>query len=566
MGIRFKIALGFAALTIVIISVVSFWAAQSLGVSLDSSDLEKLTGINATINSELQKQQQQLDRLAGETAATLAQLAFFNLDSQQQQRLGEKLKSSLSVDWLEIFHHDSAVLFPNSSFIRPVAIKNRPARIARSGPFSYRGYLAAVLPLPDNPEMVLCLAKKPEFSSAVPMVCVFDSSGILAASYPDPDLAFLQKLAASNVTEQIQVDREVFRARVFRGSDGVHILAGYPAQRASLSRASLDQLMLRLAILEVTGLLLLGYFLGTKLIFPLKELKHAIEQVAAGHWKEIPLDKPPMNNSGDEIETVARSFNHMVRELSTARDRLIEVQKELAKKDKMAALGRFSAGIAHEINNPLGTILVTAGMLKEACASQTRIAPEEFDEIIEEVKRCRDIIVTLRTYTGRTQPGLQTQTFAGFLARMQLQILAEPEFKGADLQFSTEKVRSDQMVQIDEKAMLQVFTNLIKNAMEAVAEVECRTIRIIAESAKDHARIRFQDHGRGFADNQEHIFEPLFTTKAQGTGLGLVICQAIIEGHNGKMEAVRIDENITDFSIMLPEMSPVATSKSEARS
>jgi len=265
-----------------------------------------------------------------------------------------------------------------------------------------------------------------------------------------------------------------------------------------------------------------------------------------------------MKNSGDEIENVAHSFNHMVRELSLAQNRLIEVQKELATKEKMAALGRFSAGIAHEINNPLGTILVTAGMLKEAAASNGNIAPEEFDEIIEEVKRCRDIIATLRTYTGRMQPGLVRMNFTAFFDQIRSQMAAVTEFNSLELVFSSSVSEGDLLV--DGKAMHQVFYNLIRNAGEAMSGQDKRCVNITAAVESDHFTIRIQDTGPGFQCLPEHIFEPLFTTKAQGTGLGLVICQAIIDGHHGAIEARRIDNRITEFSISLP-MAPSENDK-----
>lgn len=558
MGIRLKIALGFILLTIVVISVVSFWAAQSLGVSLDSSDLNKLENLNNIIITRLDDTQKDLDRVCAEAAQTLAKVNFFALDSQQQQRIAEKLKSSLQVDWLEIFNGNTPLLAPNTSFSRPVLSSGRPLRLASSGPFSYRGYLTSATPIAGYADYTLYISRKPEFDSTViPLFYIFDAQGVLVPANADLNPVFVQRMARENVTDQLQINREIFRVRVFNNKQRqISILTGYLAQRASISRANVDELMLRLAILEVIGLLMLGLFLGRKLLYPLKELRHGIEQVADGHWKEIPLDKPPMQGSGDEIETVARSFNHMVRELSLAQNRLIEVQKELAKKDKMSALGRFSAGIAHEINNPLGTILVTAGMLKEAAAKGTSIPAEEFDEIIDEVKRCRDIIATLRIYTSRTQPNLSRQFFSDFFATMKKQVLAENEFKALEISFTLKDNSDRGEILVDNKAMQQVFHNLIKNAAEAMHDLTTRQVNFIAERLPDHFCIKIQDHGRGFECLPEHIFEPLFTTKAQGTGLGLVICQAIIEGHNGKIEANRIDNSITEFLIRLP-VAPV---------
>lgn len=553
-GIRLKIALGFALLTIVVVSAVSFWAAQSLGVSIDSSDYDKLDSLKNSVVTQLKKSQLELNRLGEETANALTDMNFFVHDADQQQRLAEKLKTSLNLDWLEIFQQGKALLQPHSSFLQPNLMPSRLLRLTGSGPFSYRGYLVTANSIITKADTTLFLARKPAFKG-IPLLCIYDDSGVLYTDRHLPGPDFLKKMTQDKVTDQVIIDNEIFRTRAFQEPTTRHwLLVGYAAQRATISRGNIDQLMLRLAVLEVVGLLLLGYFLGRKMLSPLNALRHGIEQVADGHWKEIPLNEAPMKNSGDEIETVAHSFNHMVRELTLAQNRLIEVQKELAIKEKMAALGRFSAGIAHEINNPLGTILMTAGMLKEASSKNNRIAPEEFDEIIEEVKRCRDIISTLRTYTSRTQTSLTRMGFTVFFNEIMQQMRSLSEFSQIELDISSEAIEGDLLV--DRKAMHQVFHNLIKNADEAMIAKKDRCVTIIADKGKDHFTIRVQDSGPGFQCLPEHIFEPLFTTKAQGTGLGLVICQAIIDGHHGRIEARRIDNHITEFCISLPAARP----------
>lgn len=551
MGIRLRIVLGFAILTIVVVSVVSFWAAQSLGFSLDISDLSKLENLRQQLINGLTAGQTTLDRLAGETATAFTDSRFLDNQPPVQQRQAEKIKSALGADWLEIFKDGRPLIFGQAAFIRPITNPGLPVRIASSGPFSYKGYMAAEIPLASD-GLTLILARSPVQIANLPdFFCIFDQQGILMARGFNPEQVSLLSLSRENITHQLQVGDDLYRVRVFQEKNGVMLLTGYPAQRATLSRDLVDQLMLRLAVLEVIGLLILGFFLAVRLFAPLNALKHGMEQVAEGHWREIPLDKPPMQNSGNEIENVAKSFNRMVRELSLAQSRLIEVQKELAQKDKMAALGRFSAGIAHEINNPLGTILVTASMLKEAAAAGSSIPPEDFDAIIEEVRRCRDIISTLRTYTGRTQPQLSPTALGAFIGQIENFLKNEPAFK--ELTLSIEKPSDENLgLMIDSKAMQQVFSNLARNALEAMHDIDPKIMRISSEILQDHVKIRIQDHGRGFECLPEHIFEPLFTTKAQGTGLGLVICQAIIDGHHGKIEATRLEAGITEFCIQLP--------------
>lgn len=550
MGIRLKLAAGFTFLTVVLISAVSFWAAQSLGVSIDISDLSKLERLRDGVVTELKSEQNALNNVCQQIARAYADIDFIELDQQELQLFSEKLKISMKIDWLELYVNDSPVLSEQLSILMPKPSMGMPVKVAQSGPYSYDGYMVSGQNIPRQDNVKVFIARRPQLdASSLPMFSIFTDKEIIMGNNFSGSLAYQQKLLRERVTEQTQIDDEIYRVRAFALTNGNYIALGYPAQRASISRSSIDQLMIRLAIIEVIGLLILGYFVGRKLLFPLSVLRHAIDQVAAGNWREIPLDKSPMKGSGEEIDSVSRSFNRMVRELGQAQSRLIEVQKELANKEKMAALGRFSAGVAHEINNPLGTILVTSGMLKESLERGREIHPDDIEEIIEEVKRCRDIIETLRTYTTRNQPKLVKTKFSQVINSILAQLSEIADFSHLNIKLSS---CPEGELMVDEKAMAQVFINLAKNSLEALSPDRSNRINIICEKQDNHFVIRFQDYGKGFESDPDHFFEPLFTTKALGTGLGLVICQAIVEGHHGIISARRIDDTITEFIIKLP--------------
>lgn len=550
MSIRLKIALGFVLLTVVIVSSVSFWAAQSLGFSIDSSDLEKLGALKLEISALLEKEQAVLDRICQDTAQSFLDLNMLEKSFAEKQRFSESLKSNLDLDWLEAFSSGKPVISEFSAIKLPPPSSAAPLRLAKSGPYSYHGYLISNSKIATN--STISIARRPDFSKTkVPVFCIFDQHGIIEAKNYHESFEFLQQLVEGNTTEQIKTKNEIFRVRVFKLGYDCHILTGYPAQRAMISKLDIDQLMIRLAVLQVTGLLLLGYFLGRRLLAPLRALGSGIEKVAQGDWKEITLDQPPMKGSGDEIESVAMSFNKMVRELSSAQSRLIEIQKELAKKEKLAALGRFSAGIAHEINNPLGTILLNAGLIKESLEKGSEVGVDEIEEIVDEVKRCKNIISTLRTYTTQTKPSLSEHEFKKVFAHLTDFVSGIEEFKEIVIKTANSV---DGLIMLDLPAMTQVFQNLVKNAAEAMHKNEFKEIYISASMEETHYVISFRDNGEGFKCEPELIFEPLFTTKAQGTGLGLIICQAIVEGHGGKMTAAR-DGEYTDFKILLPAAS-----------
>ncbi len=549
MGIRTKISIGFTFLIIAIISVVSFWAAQSLGLSIDESDIQKLENLNSQIGAFLKKEQFNLNKLASETAKAFNQIDLAAMSSDEKIETLEKLKGSLSLSHIDLIQKQN---FSVLGHVSPQTLKNSSAgsflRVSDSGPLSYHGQICSVAPL-NKDEHEIFLSKKPDFGKIdVPAFAIWDEKGVLYQKGFTENFSFFKNLLKSGNTGQINVGDQVFRVRAFNNQNNLFSAAGYPSLKASISRESINQLMIRLALIEVLALLILGYFIGKKLLFPLSALKHAIEQVAKGNWKEIPLNEPPMVNSGDEIETVALSFNDMVRELSQAQSRLIEVQRELANKEKMAALGRFSAGIAHEINNPLGTILVTAGLIKEAANKGLDIDHEDLDSIIEEVKRCKNIIDSLKSYTAKQTPKLSKVSIKDAFEKMTNPYLQN--FAQTDIVFEKPRFPEGE-IRIDEVGICQVLSNLIRNAQDALSETDKPQIKIEALITEKFFLLKVENNGKSFDCPVEHIFEPLVTTKAQGTGLGLAICQAIVEGHGGKIEATRND-NWTSFEIYLP--------------
>ena len=552
MGIRTKIALGFVILTVTVITLVSFWGAQSLGFTVDSSDLAYLENIKDDILKQLSTQQTLLNKQAKETQKALANLELINLsNSQKRSEILVKIKDNLNIDYANIFEISKSF---NESLPSNNSNKSYPlTRLFNTGPLSHHGYLISETAINSSQNLKLVIAAKPNITTKEDIVfCIYDSSGILESKgfLTDYSLDVLKDTITSDATKQIRINDKVYRLRCFELNNTTRIATGYLTQAATLVKAQINSLMLRLAILEIVGFLILGYFWGKKIFAPMKTLQNSIDKVSEGQWQKIPSE---ISEEGyEEISTVAKSFNQMVDQLSNARNNLIKAQKELAIKDKMATLGRFSAGIAHEINNPLGTILMSAGMIKDSVEKNYPIDQEDITTIIEEVKRCRDIIENLRTYTRKTKPNLIKTLFKSFFEEAQNNILKNIN-KNINISFNY--TGSDNAyISVDKKAMEQVFNNLVKNAIEA-SDSDDTTIKIIAEETDKECIIKILDNGKGFECNPENVFEPMFTTKAQGTGLGLVICQAIVEGHKGKIYAERLEEEkLTCFTIILPKL------------
>lgn len=556
MGLRTRIAIGFIQLTIIVVSVVSFWAAQSLGYSVDNSDLIKLEAIKTNIERQLENQYDILNQQANECAKAINNINQ-NLDKDPNLNIDflQKIKTALELDFADILHNGEYIS-TRETLLEGLSERNVPlSRLSVTGPLSHSGYIITSVPLQENSQSKLIFAQKPHITDISPNVfCLMDKYGILLSNdfFQDISSEELKKYVTPNITSQTVKDETLYRIRCFNlNSDGDLLLTAYPSQKSSISRSDINVLMLRLALLEIIGFLILGYFWGKQFFSPLKELKKGIDNVAEGKWHEIPTEVT--ENSDEEISSVAKSFNEMVKQLTSAKENLIETQKKLVTSEKMAALGRFSGGIAHEINNPLGTILMSADMLKASIEKGLPIEEDDVTTIIEEVKRCRDIIDTLRVYTRKIEPNLINISIKQYIEEIKTYIYTECSKEKNNISFIN-NIEKDSIIAVDKKAMKQVIYNLIKNAEEA-SENNFKA-EIITETSDDKCSIIIQDYGKGFKCDSEHIFEPMFTTKAQGTGLGLFICRSIVEGHHGQIWAERLeDQHKTRIVISLPSKS-----------
>ncbi len=549
-SIRFKIGVGFALMIVALTGLIISWGARTLGLQLEEADLGKLTSLRDSVILEWGREKDALASVASEITPVLAGLELGHTTQEALLKTVELLKRHLQLDWLDVRRDGKSLLFP---LLRPAPLVSGtmlPQRIALSGPLSSFGFILHDVALPAS-GTTLIIARRPAVLTK-PLMALWDSRGLISGNAPDWPEELRTEYASREATFQRLMHGKLYRLRATAFPEtGQTLLIGYEADSATLTRTGVDDLMLRLAILEILALLVLGYFLARRLFAPLERLKQAIDRVGAGHWQEIPVTEVP--DEADEIGTVARSFNHMVRELSAARDRLIAVQQELMGKEKMAMLGRFSAGLAHEINNPLGTILASAGLALDAVKSGKSVETDDIVAIIDETKRCRRIVESLLEYAHNRPPRLVAVPIGELIAEA-VRIFSDGTGR-AGIKFDIGE-KCETTVLVDRTGIGQVLSNLLRNAVDAlqgqVASGTSATIRISTAMTEDgFALITVSDNGPGLGEAADHLFEPLVTTKPEGTGLGLAICQAIIEGHAGRIWAERRTDGWTVFSFTL---------------
>lgn len=259
-----------------------------------------------------------------------------------------------------------------------------------------------------------------------------------------------------------------------------------------------------------------GIVIGRSVARPIARLKAGAERIGAGD-----LDTRIEVESPDEFGALAHQFNAMAASVK-------EHQHQRLINEKMASIGRLAAGVAHEINNPLGVILGYVRVLgKKAEAGLA----EDLKVIEAETLRCKEIVDGLLDLSRPIKPGSNLVDLRELADDVAARLADSEQAKATSI-----NVEGESSVPGDALKLRQVVFNLVKNAVEA-ADSEGRVeVRIVDHG--DRAELSVSDSGPGLPDGvREHLFEPFFTTKPRGTGLGLAVSRAIARAHGGDLTA-----------------------------
>ncbi len=228
----------------------------------------------------------------------------------------------------------------------------------------------------------------------------------------------------------------------------------------------------------------------------------------------------------------------------------INTRQAMMQQDKLASIGRLSAGVAHEINNPLTTILTTAMLIQEDIDPENSMY-EELGTITNEALRCRKIVSSLLDFARQTRPAKKHHNINNIIIECIQLTRKQAEFKDIKIQKSLSEKLPELL--LDKEQIQQALINLILNATDAT-EPGGKIIVSTAFSPDDRfVTITVSDTGKGIADEViDQIFEPFFTTREIGTGLGLAITHGIVGRHGGDISVQSRPDHGTTFTIRLP--------------
>jgi two-component system sensor histidine kinase HydH len=213
---------------------------------------------------------------------------------------------------------------------------------------------------------------------------------------------------------------------------------------------------------------------------------------------------------------------------------LERAQRELVQQEKLAAIGRVSAGVAHEVRNPLGVIRASASMVQESFDPGED--PHRACEFIcEEIDRLNSLITALLTFSRPTELKRKTLSIGKVVDRALT--LAGDDLRQRDIELRRDDAPGLPELSADPDLVSQVIYGLVSNAGEALGQGGCIEVR--TDGVPGALRVEVADSGSGVEDDvAPHVFEPFFTTKATGTGLGLPMAERIVRAHGGSLTLV----------------------------
>ena len=254
----------------------------------------------------------------------------------------------------------------------------------------------------------------------------------------------------------------------------------------------------------------------------------------------------------DGKETATMGFFHDLRESLRIKKELEQTQIQLLQSEKMASLGKLAAGVAHQLNNPLGGITLFARLMLEEYELEEG-AHKDLNRILKDAERCRDTVKELLEFARQTRHEMRPLDINRAITRTLFLLENQTLFQNISV---TRNLSNDiPHVRGDTQQVNHMFMNIILNAAQAMQGRGTLTVETYLADDGERVVIEIVDTGPGIPEDiLPHIFEPIFTTKeeGEGTGIGLSLVYGIVESHEGRIRALNNTPCGTRFIIELP--------------
>ncbi len=291
--------------------------------------------------------------------------------------------------------------------------------------------------------------------------------------------------------------------------------------------------------------LLMTWF-SNQLLRPLPQLIASLRNAAEG---EFDHSLKFSNSDNDEVSLLAREYNRMIQGLRDRDEKIQRQQRELVQSEKMAAVGRLSAEMVHEIRNPLNSINLNIDWLQEQLKKETGEIPVVLKSISQEIQNLSNIT---ERYLARAKVDVSQACSLELnsLVHDILDLLRE-EHRGKNIQVKTQLTSQELVIRSDHGRMRQALINLIKNAKEAMPSGGALSVK--TEKKENTCCVEITDNGHGMNEwTKKRSFHPFFSTKTSGTGIGLSLTRTIVEEAQGTIHCESRLGVGTTFSLEFP--------------
>ena len=401
-------------------------------------------------------------------------------------------------------------------------------------------------------------------------IVLFADGQVAVASVPKPELNPDMVSRFNELSLEVPVQKSNLTHRILIGDQHFVCTAGHFDSLNNtrgigyLLLSSYDE---PLKFLQATQqrLLLVGLFgigLSTLVVWwligrvtrPLRQLRDSA--VAVGHGD---FSRRVEINSQDEFGGLAVAFNQMTENVQASRvelektvETLKATQNQLIQSEKLSGIGEFVAGVAHELNNPLTSVMGFAELLQQSDMPEQQ--RRYLDVIFKSAKRCQKIVQSLLSFARRHAPERKVVS-VNEIVDSAVEIL-QYQMRTSNIEVLTHLDPALPASDVDPHQMQQVFLNIINNARQAMeGRDEKSWLRVTTKLVEDRVQIIFEDNGPGIPEeNLKKIFNPFFTTKevGKGTGLGLSLCYGIVSEHGGTITPYSEPGKGATFVIDLP--------------
>jgi len=380
---------------------------------------------------------------------------------------------------------------------------------------------------------------------------VLDGTHAVIISNIDKYQELLEKLAAMQ-------ESEVFTPDQFRLKKETELgLRKYGREMVSMAqdlisreKESLSKILSRSRTIHIYSLIFLliflvlnASFLGSRILGNTKRFSRYAQRIASGDFTPI----TPAKKYRDEFTDLAIAINQMILELENREAILVQSHK-------MRAVGTLTAGVAHELNNPLNNITLTAHMLLEDYESLDDDERKDMiRDMINESGRSKKIISNLLDFARESSSQIESLDLTELLR--ETITLASNQIKLSGIKIELQATDNLPRVHGDAQQLEQVFLNLILNAVDASSKGDRIQVIVLPADDPNYVAVKVIDSGSGIPEHiLPSIFDPFFTTKAKGkgTGLGLSVSQGIVAKHGGRIRVASKEGQGTTFTVTLP--------------